>query len=301
MTEKNAEEQQQAPDEELAPEMDAPKTTSSAGVANSDEEFTGAEAETQDDAVEEDESGFDRDGQGETPATPRRDRRIRERSPSRKTTLREERRHRSKARRARKRTIYGILGGIVATALITGLALPSFGSLFSPARDGDASGDIASVGTPVATQAGSILADGDSYTSYPSDPPTSGPSYALGIEWGIYAEQQANEAVVRNLEQGGIVVSHNLRDDAQIADLTSYLETQPGYPGCYVMQPYSSVTEGSVTLTSWGWIDTYIGVDRPSMQQFVADHRNDAPQFVSQTCGADTTIAASEFVDYSGN
>jgi hypothetical protein len=186
--------------------------------------------------------------------------------------------------------------------LILGIALPSFAGLITPNQNGaDATGETPTVGTAVAVQPNSVLEAGTSYTEYPSDPPTSGPSYATGVDWGIYTEQQANEAVVRNLEQGGIVVNHSLTDEAQLADLTSYLEAQLGYPGCFVAQPHASVAEGSVTLTSWGWTETYSGVDRPGMQRFVDDHRNIEVSYVGPTCGADTTLPAADTLDASVN
>jgi hypothetical protein len=250
----------------------------------------------------DEEPDFDRDGQSETPSATPRTPRIRERAPSRRTTLRERRRRRATARKSRKRTVYGILGGLVAATLILGIALPSFAGLITRASNSsnDTTADIASVGTQVAVQVGSVLEDGASYGSY-SVPPTSGPSYAAGVEWGAYTEQQPNESIVRNLEQGAIVVNYNITDEALIADLTSYLEAQPGYPGCFVAQPYAELAAGAVTITSWGWMETYTGVDRPGMQLFVDDHKNDSPLYVSPTCGADTTLPAEASLDHSGN
>jgi hypothetical protein len=312
--EKNAEEEQRSlsrepspvagslesdPPEADAPDADAP------GADAPEADLPEADAPVADEIgdVVQDGPNLDRDGEAETPPARARVPRLRERSPSRRTVIREGRRRRSTSRRKRKRTFYGILGGIVAGTLILGLALPSFSGLITPSRtqSGDTTGDIATVGTAIAVQASSVLAEGESYTSYPSVPPTSGPSYAAGVEWGIYSEQRADEAVVRNLEQGAVVINHNLADEAQIADLTSYLEAQPGYPGCFILQPHAGVAEGTVTLTSWGWMETYTGVDRPGMQQFVGDHRNNAPQFLGQTCGADTTLPEAAPVGLSGN
>ncbi len=301
-----------ATEETLAPEASAPEpdepvadapeaiATEAAATEQADESPVVAAAVVE--GEDDDEPDFDRDGQTETPPKTPRVPRIRERAPSRRTTQREQRRRRSSARRARKRTIYGILGGLVAATLILGIALPSFAGLITPSQNGaDATGDTPTVGTAVTVQPDSVLEDGTSYTAYPSDPPTSGPSYAAGVDWGIYTEQQANEAVVRNLEQGAIVVNHSLTDEAQLADLTSYLEAQLGYPGCFIAQPYASVAEGSVTLTSWGWTETYSGVDRPGMQRFVDDHRNNGVSFEGQTCGADTTLPEAGTLDQSGN
>jgi hypothetical protein len=240
--------------------------------------------------------------QKEAPLASPRAARIRDRTPSRRTTLREQRRRRATTRKSRKRTIYGILGGLVAATLILGLALPSFAGLITPAGTSvnDSTENIPNVGTYIPVQPSSVLEDGESYGAY-SSPPTSGPSYARGVEWGAYTEEQANESIVRNLEQGAIVVNYNFDNESQTADLISYLEAQSGYPGCFIVQPHAGTAVGYITLTSWGWMETYTGVDRPSMQEFVDDHKNRAPLFEGPTCGTSAALFEPRSLDDSGN
>jgi hypothetical protein len=259
-----------------------------------------------DEATDEDDFGETEVVEAKEPAAvavaaPRRGTR-REKGPSRRTVSREDRRRRSASRKTRRRTLYGLGGGSIALMLIAGLFLPNVGLGNTGTTDNGSGsvtsqGDLPSVGTPFAIQAASVIEAGAAHAAYSSNPPTSGPRYEEGIEWGVHAESQADEAVVRNLEQGGVVVNYNLTDQVQIDDLTSYLESQPGYPGCFIMQPYESVAAGSVTLTSWGWSESYTGVDQLSMEAFVEDHRNDGPLFLGNTCGADTTIEAAAPVD----
>ena len=64
----------------------------------------------------------------------------------------------------------------------------------------------------------------------------------------------ADEAVVRNLRNGGVVFNHNLSGD-QRAELQTLVESLPGYPDCYVLQPHADVGEGEIELTAWGWLD----------------------------------------------
>jgi len=262
-------------------------------------------------ATDEDDFGETEEVEAKEPAAaavgaPRRGKR-REKGPSRRTVSREDRRRRSASRKTRKRTLYGLGGGAIALMLIAGLFLPNIGlnnGNQTTNDDGSGSvtsqGDLPSVGTPFAIQTGSVIETGAAHAAYSSNPPTSGPRYEEGVEWGVYAESQADEAVVRNLEQGGVVVNHNLTNQVDIDDLRSYLQSQPGYPGCFVMQPYESVAAESVTLTSWGWSESYTGVDRLSMEAFVEDHRNDGPLFLSNTCGADTALEAAAPLDDEG-
>ena len=226
----------------------------------------------------------------------------REKGPSKLTISREDRRRRSQARKARRKLFYGVGGGLIAVALITGLVLPSVGHLgVGPSNDGSGSstaqGSSPSVGTQLPIQFAGIVEVGAAHEAYETSPPTSGPRYAEAVEWGAYETQQPDEAVVRNLELGGIVVNHNLSDKAQIDNLETFIEAQPGYPGCFVVQPYESLASGSVTITSWGWLDSYTAVDRAAMQGFIADHRNAGPLFVGSTCGSDAELATGASVD----
>ncbi len=226
----------------------------------------------------------------------------REKGPSKLTISREDRRRRSQARKARRKLLYGVGGGLIAVALITGLVLPSVGHLgVGPSNDGSGSstaqGSTPSVGTQLPIQFAGIVEVGTAHEAYETSPPTSGPRYAEAVEWGAYETQQPDEAVVRNLELGGIVVNHNLSDEAQIDNLETFIEAQPGYPGCFVVQPYESLASGSVTITSWGWLDSYTAVDRAAMQGFIADHRNAGPLFVGSTCGSDAELATGASVD----
>ncbi len=226
----------------------------------------------------------------------------REKGPSKLTISREDRRRRSQARKARRKLFYGVGGGLIAVALITGLVLPSVGHLgVGPSNDGSGSstaqGSTPSVGTQLPIQFAGIVEVGAPHEAYETSPPTSGPRYAEAVEWGAYETQQPDEAVVRNLELGGIVVNHNLSDEAQIDNLETFIEAQPGYPGCFVVQPYESLASGAVTITSWGWLDSYTAVDRAAMQGFIADHRNAGPLFVGSTCGSDAELATGASVD----
>ena len=172
-------------------------------------------------------------------------------------------------------------GLLIALALIAGLALPSFGVTPQAPQPREVAG------TQLAIQTGDLLEPGEE-TEYDTAPPTSGPSWAEAAVWGIHEEQAPDEAVVRNLRSGAIVFNHNLADDNQRAELQTFVERLPGYPDCYVMQPYAGVDESEVELTAWGWLDSATPTEIDAMRAFVDDHRANGPDAESRgdSCGS---------------
>ena len=174
-------------------------------------------------------------------------------------------------------------GLIIALALITGLALPSFGVTPTPVDPQPR--DIA--GTQLAIQEGDLLEPGAT-AEYDTSPPTSGPSWAEAAAWGVHEEQVADEAVVRNLRNGAVVFNYQLSSDSQRAELQAFVESLPGYPDCYVVQPHSAVSEGEIEIAAWGWLDTVMPSETGAMRDFVDDHRANGPDAESrgESCGS---------------
>ena len=221
------------------------------------------------------------DAQPAQPTRPAPDRR----GPSRRTVARQERRQRATVKRTRKRRFFMAGGLIIALALIAGLALPSFG--VNPTPTAPEPREVA--GTQLAIQEGDLLGPGET-AQYDTSPPTSGPSWAEAAAWGVHEEQAADEAVVRNLRNGGIAFNYRLASDSQRTELQAFVESLPGYPDCYVLQPHAEVDEGEITLTAWGWVDTLTPGDTGAMRDFVDDHRANGPDAESpgEACGAGT-------------
>lgn len=207
-----------------------------------------------------------------------------QRQASHRTVARDDRRRRSARKSSGRRWLIGIGGGTIAAMLIAGLFLPSvnFGSTIAL----DQGDDAPLSGTAVPVQPGDTIEPGVSHDAYSTQPPTSGPRYADPAPWGAHAAQIDDETVVRNLEMGAVVFNYNLESEAEIADLRQLVEALPGYPGCYLLQPYAGVPSGSVTLTAWGWTQQVAGVDLFLIQTFANDHVNAGPQFIDLACGA---------------
>ena len=176
-------------------------------------------------------------------------------------------------------------GLIIALMLITGLALPSFGIATTPTVPEPR--PVA--GTQLAIQEGDLLGPGET-AAYDTSPPTSGPSWAEAAAWGAHAEQAPDEAVVRNLRNGGIVFNYQLASASQRTELEAFVASLPGYPDCYVVQPHADIDEGEIQLTAWGWLDNVTPSETGAMRDFVDDHRANGPDSESpgDSCGLGT-------------
>ncbi len=211
---------------------------------------------------------------------------ARARRPSRRTVSREQRRRRSESRRNRKRRFYLAGGSVIALALIAGLLVPSL----APTAGAPAVSETQPTPTAFAGTEAEIQPGGES-------PPTSGPRGAEPADWGFHAEQAPDESVVGSLEAGGIAFNYGAVEESAFAEFRSFVESLPGYPGCYVAHPYSGVADGEATLTAWGWTRTVEIGDTDAMDAFVAAHRNNGPLFIDGACGAGAPDSAAPTPD----
>lgn len=215
----------------------------------------------------------------------------RRRQPSRRTTARDQRRARAAQKKTRRRNIYLIAGSALALALVLSLLLPSLpfatGTPSHSANDTPRVNDDtpANIGTAVALLDALHINPDELHVPYNSVPPTSGPHHFTPASWGTYDEPLVDESVVHNMEHGGVIVSHNLTDNAQIDLLTEFVRDQPGYPGCLILRPYEEIAEGTVALTAWGWIQQFETLDNDGMQQFIDSHKNRGPENLGPDCG----------------
>jgi len=207
---------------------------------------------------------------------------------SRSTVARQERRIRSEAKKARKRRIYTAGGSLIALALIAGLVLPSIGGGISTASETSDQVVKNLTGEKIEIQPGEIITDA-SVVQYATTPPTSGPRLAQLAEWGFHSEQVNDGIIVRNLEYGGVVFNHGLQGNA-VQELKAFVEGLPGYPGCYLVNPYPGIQDGQVVMTAWGWTHEVKADNTNEMDQFAKDHRNKGPLYINNACEADVTL-----------
>jgi hypothetical protein len=212
-----------------------------------------------------------------------------QRQASRRTIARDERRTRAAQKKTRRRNIYLVAGSLLALALVLSLLLPSLPFLTRTPNSSDTprvdDSTPANIGTAVVLLDAKHIDPDELHIPYNSVPPTSGAHYFTPASWGTYDEPIIDEFVVHNMEHGGVIISHNLTDDAQLALLTEFVGNQPGYPGCLIVRPYEALAEGTVSLTAWGWIQEFATLDNDSMQLFIDSHKNRGPENLGADCG----------------
>ena len=123
--------------------------------------------------------------------------------------------------------------------------------------------------------------------NYNQNPPTSGSHWNSAappapVPWGIKDSQQPNEAVVHNLEHGGIVVFYKgLSGDEvdKLKDIVRLLSNN-GFKKI-VLEPYAEMpSDARVALSAWDWGLKLPGYDDVQVVKFVKSHYDgpDAPE-----------------------
>jgi Protein of unknown function (DUF3105) len=150
-------------------------------------------------------------------------------------------------------------------------------------------------GRAAAIQGQQHIGKNEQHVAYNTKPATSGPHWSIGgeapVNWGISKEPIPDEAMIHNLEHGGIAIQYNC--GAECPELVSALENfytnytsnsanrLPLYPSStkIVVAPYPDMST-KIALTAWGRIDTMDGYDQERITKFVDAFRDKGPEKV---------------------
>jgi Protein of unknown function (DUF3105) len=149
-------------------------------------------------------------------------------------------------------------------------------------------------GRAVPLQGNQHIGEGEQHVAYNTKPATSGPHWSIAgrapVSWGISKEPIPDEALIHNLEHGGIGIHYNCRECPElISALEDYYQRYtsntanrlPLYPGStkVVVAPYYDMPS-RITLTAWGRIDTLDNFDEDRITRFVEAFRDKGPEKV---------------------
>lgn len=186
------------------------------------------------------------------------------------------------SRRRVSRTRVGLryaVAGIVAVAAVAVVAAVLFAGGGS---DGSGSTEVPA-GYAYPVQAVTRIEDrthfpvGQAYSSYTSDPPTSGPHAAAPANWGISDVAVAREMAVHNMEHAGVVVWYNCNaapilsggDCTQLRnDLGGVVQAAIGNGKRVLMTPYAGMDQ-RIALTAWGFLDAFDEFDAARVKDFI--------------------------------
>jgi hypothetical protein len=122
------------------------------------------------------------------------------------------------------------------------------------------------------------LEPGQTYDSYNSDPPTTGPHGVPAAEWGVHDTPLPKEILPHSLEHGGVVILYECSageaplDDAGCQELRDQLaaitESNLSNGKLILMVPYSGM-EHPIALTAWRNLDAFDQFDEQRVQAFI--------------------------------
>lgn len=190
--------------------------------------------------------------------------------------------HRARARGHHRRRGNGLwIGlGLVALVAVGILGLRAAGIFDPPAAEFDINEPrfaipADGIGEQVADEGNTHVPSGQQVT-YSTSPPASGHHWgqpAGPTSWGIKDGELPEEAVVHNLEHGGVVIWYRDLTEDEVADLRSVVRAlrNQGFPKI-VLMPYSKLEDAKVAATAWTWLLKLEEYDAVPVVQFVKAH-----------------------------
>ncbi len=178
-----------------------------------------------------------------------------------------------------------VVPGVVIVAVIALIFGLRAGGVFEP--NPAAAIDVGSakynppgtIGVKQKDEGATHVPDGQRVT-YGTTPPTSGAHWGSPVAWGSYDSQQPNERTTHNLEHGGIVVSYNGLTSDETVLLKGIVAKLRTAHRKIVLQPYPTMSDAKIAVSSWVWQLKLQGVDDLQLIQFVRSHYDspDAPE-----------------------
>jgi plasmid stabilization system protein ParE len=122
--------------------------------------------------------------------------------------------------------------------------------------------------------------------SYAHNPPASGPHYPVWLRYEEYGAAQARGYWVHNLEHGAVVFLYRIdAPAAAVSALRDVFRTLADDPACghprALMTPDPAMPR-PVAVVAADWILEGDTVDAQAIRDFVAQHRNRAPENICQ-------------------
>ncbi|MBC8280928.1 MAG: DUF3105 domain-containing protein [Chloroflexi bacterium] len=171
-------------------------------------------------------------------------------------------------RRKKTNKLYLVASLVIAVLVIGSFALASgIGGGGGSSQTGNAAGYVSGVGVEVDIE-GSTHVDEGEIVNYTTSPPASGNHWPVPAPCGFYTDPLPDERVVHNMEHGNIVISYNLPLEADVSALRDAVDDIGLNRVWGISRPYSGIEPGQVVLSTWGVMDSFLGVDKDRIETF---------------------------------
>ncbi len=159
-------------------------------------------------------------------------------------------------RRRRQQRVNIAVGAGIATVIVTAIAVQVVREASRPGQRFPSLGNVhlASISTQ--------------HVPYNSDPPTSGPHMPTIAAWGTYTEPIADEYLVHNMEDAGVVLWYDMGTPEENAERAAALEqVARGYRNVIIV-PREDLGSAYV-LTAWQRLQRFDDIDEAGMRRFL--------------------------------
>ncbi|MBI5300628.1 MAG: DUF3105 domain-containing protein [Chloroflexi bacterium] len=190
-----------------------------------------------------------------------------------------EQRQRQRAAQTKRRKLFMIGGGVLASVLIVGfVGFQIFAPRPTPTPTAPlAAGECAPVQSFPSTGE-THLNPGQTPPSYTETPPTSGLHDPNALPDGISSTPADNASIsrgVHSLEHGRIVIYYNDLSATEITALENIVKSERKV----IVAPWADLKE-QVALTAWTRLQTCNGVNEQAIRSFISAYRDKGPEFV---------------------
>lgn len=114
------------------------------------------------------------------------------------------------------------------------------------------------------------ITQGSRESGYNSNPPTSGPHWPSPAPWGVHTQPLPDEALVHNLEHGGVWISYKDGKDTDLADKLA--EVAGRYRTKVIMTPRPK-NDAPIAVAGWGRLLKLQRFDEARIVEFINAYR----------------------------
>jgi hypothetical protein len=120
---------------------------------------------------------------------------------------------------------------------------------------------------------------------YNSNPPTSGPHYAVEAQWAIYNKPPVDEQLVHNLEHGGVIISYNpdrIKGE-ELEQIKAQARKLSAINPRIIVTPRPKM-DTAIALTAWGYLQKLDSYDPEAVKAFYDAHIARGPECEKGLC-----------------